>query len=432
MAVNIKPILDSAGIALERSASDAFGAAVDDFARGTLSTLGISTAATPTSTAREPGNYYAGSYAAALAGGTNYRPKLKFLFKVEFVFTQEAIRQFPWLASASANDFTFLVKTVDRPKVDFEYEDDINMYNFRTKVRKKIRHRELTMSLMDDTGNRVFNFFRTLMMLYSPITRRSLTRDGTNVKPDATSLSTGNGMEFTDGIDMQNIAHSGVINSPVGNAIETIRVKQMFVDPSQQLNNALKEVIFDFINARLVSFDLDDLSHESSEANVLTLQFDYDWMEMVDSGSLSTMDGPNANIIAPGLNGVPADMTPAGGATNGAGGLGNVFAGILANSAGRAVQSVTSSAVNSIVKQVAGNNRFAGLLGSSASTALGGLIGAASKDLIGAAMGRDQATARATAPLVSDNTGAASGASVTYSSDAYLSVNPTPDELEGL
>jgi hypothetical protein len=383
---SIKPILDSTKIALEREASTRFGAVVETFARNTLGTsFGITSSTEVPPANRGDGSFYATSYAAALAGATNYRPKLKFLFKVEFIFTPEAVAQFPEVfGGARSNDFTFMVRAVDRPKIDFEYDDDVNVYNFRTKALKKIRHRELTVTFMDDTGNRVLNFFRGLMMMHSPITRRQLLREGTTTLPDANSISSGNGMMFSSiGNSATDNAIRGVIDSAVGNVIQTIRVKQIFVDPGAQLGAATKEVIFDFINARIVSFDLDDLSHESSDVNLMTMQFDYDWMEIVDVGSLTVMDGPQYNITVPGVGGAPVDMSPFGRGGGNSGGAGSVFGNILSNQAGRAAQQITSGAITKAIQSVAGKGRFASLITSQVSNIGGGLVGAAARDIAG-------------------------------------------------
>lgn len=389
---NIKPILNSSRIALEKQAADRFGAAVEDFSRGVLGpALGVPPPLpgghVPFN--RNDGSFYASSYAHALAGGTSYRPKLKFLFKVEFIFTPEAVEQFPsMLGGSKANDFTFLVRSVDRPKIDFEYEDDVNMYNFRTKVLKKIRHRELTIAFTDDVGNRVLNFFRALMMIHSPITRRQLDRElfgvSRQVPPSPLSIQSGNGMAF-EGVGegrLNDNAIRGVINSNVGNVIQTIRVKQVYVDPGSPLGSAVQEVIFDFLNARLVSFDLDDLSHETSDANIMTMQFDYDWMEIVDVGPLAKMDGPEYNVAVPGVGGAPVDMSVYGSQALSNPGGGNGFMDIARNQLGRAAQQVTSEAINRGVTSIAGKGRFASLLGSHASNIVGSTIGAAARGLV--------------------------------------------------
>lgn len=381
-------LLNDAKITLEKSATDAFGSAVETFAKGTLG--GMIPSNLPGSTRpanRNDGSWYSSSYAAALAGGTNYRPKLKFLFKVEFIFTEQAMKDFPeTFRDNNRNDFTFMIKSVDRPKFDFEYEDDVNMYNFRTKVLKKIRHRDLSMVFYDDTGNRVFNFFRTLMMLHSPITDRQRSRDNTMDPPQKSNqvLTQANGMAFSSPSSnfLSDTAHRGSIDSAYGNSIECIRVKQIFVDPSADLQAATKMVTFDFINPRVVSFDLDELSHEANEANQLTMTFDYDWMEMVNVGTLG-FAGKQYNveydIQAPGVNGAPSDITPNRvGSTTGAIGnpmggnnaLGNALSGIL----GRGASQLTSDAIGKLVKTVGGNGRFATAIGGAASSALAGPI----------------------------------------------------------
>lgn len=321
--MDISSLVQSTGLGAAKNALGIFGAAVEDFARGGVQRgTVVSQPQRPQSEELTKNNtqYSSASYAAALAGGTNWRPKLKFLFKVEFFFTQEAKTMLSAITGATMNEldnneFTFMVKTVDRPKIDFEYEDDVNMYNFRTKVLKKIRHRELTMTFMDDTGNRVINFFDHMMLLHSPITRRAINRVNAYGKPDPYSIDEpGSGMVFSsgDGSDGNDLSHRAVINSPVGNAIESIRVKQMFTDLSAVSGENLKQVCFDFVNPRIVSFDLDDLSHEASEVNLLTMQFDYDWLEIMDNTITDqAQNTPVFKGIAPGVNETPFDVSPA-------------------------------------------------------------------------------------------------------------------------
>jgi len=430
---DISAILKSTKLSLEKQAADTFGSAVEDFARGKLG-LGDKTTPLAKIAKRDPYSWYASSYASALSGGTDYRPKLKFLFKVEFIFTPQAIAAYPQLKS---QDFTFMIKSVDRPKVDFEYEDEVNEYNFRTKVLKKIRHRELTVTFMDDTGNRVFDFFRTLMFLHSPITQRALQRELIDGKkpPSALSIAEGNGMAFTSASSLgsatqADIAHRGVINSFVGGSIACIRVKQMFVNPAGRTGRDHmriidpQEVTYDFLNPRIVSFDLDDLTHESSDPSLLTMQFDYDWMEMVKVGTLYEADSPTYNITVPGITNSPVDIlsgkqaprdvaqSPAGISPAGAG---NPFLKILTNQAGRAAQKITADVVNKAVKQVAGSGRFGGLVagaltpiasaaGGFASGAVSGLVGAGARDLItGASSSLKGTFASSTRPVANDS-----------------------------
>jgi hypothetical protein len=424
MAIDISGVVRRTRIAVGSKAESIFGNAVEDFTRGVLSrgSTGDPTQAEQnTRRNRPPGEWVSSSYAAHLSGASSYRPKLKFLFKIEFIFKSGVIEGLlnAGLITAEAakqlreNQFTFMVKTVDRPKVDFEYEDDVNMYNFRTKVLKKIRHRELTVTFLDDTGNRVFNFFRVMMMIHSPITRRQVTRDNTTNLPTSASASIGSGMNFTESaFNKFDIAHRGVVNlnsvaSNVGTPFEAIRVKQMFVDVSQSsLRDAPRQVTFDFINPRVVSFDLDDMSHETSEPNLLTMQFDYDWMEMVDNGVQITSDGPDySGIKAKGITGAPSD-TMGGGKENqlpkpiATPGLGDILGNAAARQLGNEVKRITSETVSRAVRSIGGGGRFATTIGNRIGNIVGGAAGSQASSAIergiGGALGAVSSNSTAT------------------------------------
>lgn len=369
--IDISRIIESAGVALERQATGEFGAAVEDFVRGGLGITkpGIGQQLPP-SLQPKSSVWDATSYAAVLAGATEYRPKLKFLFKVQFFFTAEVIALYPDLAR---NEYSFMIKQVDRPKIDFEYTDDLNLYNFRTKALKRIKHRELTVTFMDDVGNNVFDFFRSLMMIYSPITRDSVRRDNQfNELPQFRKFETGNGMQFSppDSFATADVANRAVIDNYAGNAISLIRVKQLFLDPTKtgsDKQNAVSSNYYDFINPRLVSFDLDDLNHESSEVNLLTMQFDYDWLEMTKNSGLQSLTdgaGPVFPVTVPSrtgseTSGIPTDIlfgqnTGFTGNSVNERGASNPFANILSNAAGQVTQRLTGDLVDRVVKGVSG------------------------------------------------------------------------------
>jgi hypothetical protein len=388
MKKDLSSIFKGANVQLEKTAVDKFGAVIEGGVRGALLGKPTPPPTQSTRTPRPPSTWIATSYAAALAG-SDYRPKLKFLFKVQFVFKPEIVALYPQLGGASGNDFTFMIKTVDRPKVDFEYEDDVNVYNFRTKALKKIRHRELTVTFMDDVGNRVFEFFRTMMEIHSPITRGGRLRDQTTEPPLTNSAGIG-GMAFDTGVLGNAVgSHRDVINTNFGGAIDSIRVKQMFLDQTQaNLEQSPRQVMYDFVNPRIISFDLDDLSHDASDASLLTMQFDFDWMEMV---KMDSMAGPDAPIyIAAGKNitGAPSDQLPGGSGVNvslgsaspipKAGG-GNPFLKILDGAGTRATQKISSDIIGRGVRAVAGNGRLATQLSGSVSSGLNGLVAGATR-----------------------------------------------------
>jgi hypothetical protein len=419
--LSAKSILNDTRVQLEKGATDKFGTAVEDFVKGGgLGFIHPSLNPNTKTIDRKDGSWYATSYAAALAGATNYRPKLKFLFKVEFVFTEEAKKIVKALGENTANDFTFMVKMVDRPKIDFEYEEDLNMYNFRTKALKKIRHRDLTMVFTDDAGNRVFDFVRALMTIHSPITAKQTKRDLSLKRADPESLLHGSGMAFSR--KLPDTAHRAAVNSSFGNSIAMIRVKQIFTDPQESLKNTAKMVSYDFMNPRIVSFDFDELSHEANEVSSMTMMFDYDWMEMVNIGPINAtaiasdyLDS-SYHVLAPGALGAPMDLTPVpgGGGSAAGGGKGNWATDILGGVVGKTAGKLSSDLIGKAVKSVAGNSRLGQALGGQVTSAIsgpiGGLVSGASRDAIGSGFSSfSNPFARTSTPKVNDSAGSGSG-----------------------
>jgi len=392
---DISQLVKKSGINAERTATELFGIAVEQYGANPLNDYlrSVTGQNKPETYSTTDGNFYATSYAASLAN-SQFRPKLKFLFRVEFLFKPGVLEQFgraDW-----QRNFSFLIKSVDRPKVDFEYED-INKYNFRTKVLKQIKHRDLTMTFMDDVGNNVYEFFRFMMMVHSPITRRSVYM--TQNIADAKALySTGSGMEFTDGLGKTNdFAHRGVVNTEVGNVIDAIKVTQIFLNPNEKLENATKQVSFFFINPRVVSFDLDDVNHEVSEANLFTMQFDYDFMVMSPMADLETL--PPEKQVPP-VGTAPGEPSPVGRVSEKAG-WNDPYTAILAGVGSRAARTVTSQVIGNKIRTIPG-------LGSVADT-LGDVVsGIAKSGIIGASQSVSQSFARPSRDVVSDATTAGS------------------------
>lgn len=398
---DIKQLLKVGGINTERTATLLFGNAVEEFAAGPINKALRGAFGQPENPVpnRNDGSWYATSYAHSLAN-SQFRPKLKFLFRVEFLFKPEVLAQFGATDAQWARNFTFMIRSVERPKVDFEYES-INQYNFQTKVLRQIKHRALNMAFLDDVGNNVHEFFRFMMMVHSPITRRSIGASF-DIAEATAHYTTGSGMKFSDNPTATNdFAHRGVLKSDVGNAIQAIKVTQMFIQPGKgatDLDTNAKEVAFFFINPRIESFDLDDVSHEVSDPNVFTMSFDYDFMVMSDMRTLAPLPVGKG---MPGLSGAPGDAAPTGrsvGSTNSQGGA-NPYAKILGNVFGRAAQKLTSEFLGSKIRKVPG-------LGSVADT-LGGLVGGSINSTvsgIGNSVGNSisQSFARPTRDLVTD------------------------------
>jgi hypothetical protein len=401
---DISSLLKSSGINAERTATQLFGTAVEQFATGPINDAlkgAFGKPETAVNRTGQDGTWYATSYAHSLAN-SQFRPKLKFLFRVEFLFKDEVLSMFGAQGAAWLRNFTFMIKSVDRPKVDFEYEE-VNQYNFRTKVLRQIKHRALTMTFMDDVGNNVHEFFRFMMFVHSPITRRSIGNQdkGFDIAAQWAQYSTGSGMAFSrDASGTNDFSHRAVLDTDIGNAIKAIKVTQMFMQPGtsrEDLSTNAKEVSFLFVNPRVESFDLDDVSHETNDVNVFSMQFDYDFMVMSDMRVLQPLD---ASKSMPPVGTAPGEAAPqgSGGSKNPQGGN-NPYMNILSSVAGRAAQKITNEYLGRQIRKVPGLGGVAdtitGLVGSGVSNTVGGL-----GNTIGSAI--NQSFARPTRDVVVD------------------------------
>jgi hypothetical protein len=166
----------------------------------------------------------------------------------------------------------YLVKEIDKPKVNFEYED-INMYNFKTKVLKSIKHEPLNMTFHDDIQNKVLDFFNTYRLAHSPIS--SLNYEQKSIFEDA-------GMDFyAPNSGGPSSASMGILANNNTNMLSFIEVIQIYAHGTKQNS-------FIFVNPRIEHFDFDNLDHGSSEGNALSVSFNYDSLYINSSDTHGT------------------------------------------------------------------------------------------------------------------------------------------------
>jgi len=231
------------------------------FSSGASSPTGIPSGV---STANTSGNGVWNSirYAADLV---KFQPKFRFLFKVKFIFNDPYSSQFN-------REFMYVIKEIDKPKVTFEYED-VNMYNFKTRILKSIKHEPLNMVFHDDIQNKVSDFFNAYRTAYSPVSSLSYSQS---------SLFETSGMSFTTpGTTGTYSASMGLLAGGNKNILNYIEVVQVYANGSR-MNT------FIFSNPKIESFDFDNLTHESSEGNSLACSFSYDALYMMDSPTSGT------------------------------------------------------------------------------------------------------------------------------------------------
>ena len=207
--------------------------------------------------------------------------KFKFLFVVEFKFYTE-------YANMLGIEPSFVVKTADRPSVNYEYED-VNMYNFRTKVAKKSTFTPISMSFHDDEQNRAVAFYNAMQRLMTPLANHLTPSmyehsgmDYADVKTQASGKDAGaQGIWTSD--------HAASIGALLGSntsIIQSINLYHVYF-------GGAKVNEYRFINPRVISMNLDGMDMASGETSELKMEFAYDNVEIsnyVSPGSVVGKD----------------------------------------------------------------------------------------------------------------------------------------------
>jgi len=102
------------------------------------------------------------NYAQALI---RYAPKHKFMFILQFTLKNEYNAWDEYL-----NQMAFVVKNTGRPNINIEHEE-VNMYNFWTRVPKRTVYEPITMRFHDYSKNFGPSFFVSYLEAISPIAR---------------------------------------------------------------------------------------------------------------------------------------------------------------------------------------------------------------------------------------------------------------------
>lgn len=217
-----------------------------------------------------------GNYATDLI---KFAPKYKFLFVVELQFDpafQKIIGK-----QGGTIDPAFVIKSTTRPSVDFEYED-INMYNFRTKVARKTVYQPITMKFLDDDRNNAMQFYNLYLKLISPIA--NLNAEVVQMDPLQIYDLAGGGMGF----ESSTAPINGSWNSPTvgklyagslgafGNTDTTNILRRISIYHVYRAGTMMNQ--FHFYNPKITKLELDELDMASSEGTEVSLTFSYDSM----------------------------------------------------------------------------------------------------------------------------------------------------------
>ena len=193
-----------------------------------------------------------------------HQPKFKFLFKVLF-------KGFP------GGEFYYYVQRCDKPKVQLVHQD-INYYNFRTRVLTQTTFNPLSISFYDEIGNTVNQFFTEYMK--------------------AVSGQGGGSWGVDQGFGNASSTKPYTANKGYSQGKEII-IEQIFA-------NGVLTNRFKFKNPRIEQFDFDELNMEDNSFNVMSCTFSYDAIECETvSHSVLTTWGETDLLRGGGSSGIP-------------------------------------------------------------------------------------------------------------------------------
>lgn len=196
--------------------------------------------------------------------GGKDRPKLKFNFTISFEWTD--------MFEAYAGDddpyaISFGVKQITRPNPNIMYED-INYYNFMTKVATRMDFGVTTVTLYDDRNNKAHNIFKNYIEAVSPLANNE--RSAAQILHQAgqsTSASIG-------------ALTPAAVNGP----IKSIRVTHF-------LDHTGNRVLYDYLNPKIQNVALDELDMTQSDVNTITFTFIYDTYKVTNEARTNDYDG---------------------------------------------------------------------------------------------------------------------------------------------
>lgn len=196
-------------------------------------------------------------------------PKQKFLFVLDIKFRE------PYQGWQNiGKDMAFVVKQSTRPTVEFEY-DEINMYNFRTRVPKRTIYPPMTLTFYDDNQNNANLFYTAYMRAMSPIANK---KGGLvqQYQDDSMNWNSVKGTTFGDNVAQgtttiyEGSASLGALDGGVENILEEVRLFHIF-EYGRLMN------VYTFYHPKILRMNLDDLTMmESGAGSEMSFEFAYD------------------------------------------------------------------------------------------------------------------------------------------------------------
>jgi hypothetical protein len=220
-----------------------------------------------------------------------YAPKYKYLFVVEIEWKESYAQQMKDIQAA------FVIKNSTRPNINVEYED-INMYNFRTQVPRRVMYQPMTMRFYDDDKNQSMIFWNAYLKAVSPISNMTFPGMFDESGMGFDSLNSASAYGFST----HNYSASyGPTNTPnEKDILKQINLYHMY-------NQGLLMNVYQFYNPRIESLVLDEVDMANgSDGTEVEITFKYDALNVSTGSGYGKSKDDNAhaksegNIQSPG------------------------------------------------------------------------------------------------------------------------------------
>lgn len=215
-----------------------------------------------------------------------YAPKHNFMFMVKFVFQSDyenlGVQEHAKNQKSEEIKFHYLCKSFTRPSVNIDYED-VNMYNFHTKVAKRVTYDPVNVKLYDDIQNSSMVFLEKYLKIRSPVARHN-----SNVGNlyELYGMDYGGVEAAEDGqaaLPGSSASMGGLINEN-RSVLKQVEVYHIFAY-GRRVNK------YTYINPKIMQFNISDFDMEDTgEAASIDIQMAYDSMHIETDIPVSTPD----------------------------------------------------------------------------------------------------------------------------------------------
>lgn len=222
---------------------------------------------------------------------TRFSPKQNFSFIVDIKLHPAFIEHF---ADAEPRfkdierGLAFMVKSTSRPHINYEYED-VNYYNFRSKVIQKQSYQPINMRFMDDAQNTAAKFYAMYSREMSPLNNRqkgnydNLEETGMNFRRDGNF-----GIQSQVSRDSSSI---GPLRSTKAGGYDTTSIIKE-INIYHIANFGATFTVYSMFNPRITSLQPSELTmEESGNGAEFMFDFEYDALHVDPDMHISEIGG---------------------------------------------------------------------------------------------------------------------------------------------